>query len=124
MKKIIALIYQSYEMRKLRTPYFNALMTIINGICIISALVWGNLHARFPKRFPFSKDNGINLIVAGIYIIFLFVLLSSAFKKKDLQKYFFAEKQLKGVTFSLIIYFSLLMLLLLTVLILRAKDIL
>jgi uncharacterized membrane protein YGL010W len=122
MKKIIALIYQSYERRNLRTPYFNALMTIINGVLIISALVWGVLHAHFPKRFPFSNDNGINLIVVGFYIVLLLVLFSLAIKKEELKKYQFAENKIKRVTFSLIIYFSLLMLLLLTVLILRAKN--
>jgi uncharacterized membrane protein YGL010W len=83
MKKIIALIYQSYERRNLRTPYFNALMTIINGVLIISALVWGVLHAHFPKRFPFSNDNGINLIVVGFYIVLLLVLFSLAIKKEE-----------------------------------------
>ena len=124
MKKIIALIYQSYERRNLRTPYFNALMTIINGVLIISGLVWGILHAHFPKRYPFSNNNGINLIAIGFLIVLLLVLFSSAFKKDDLQKFHFAEKQLKRVNFSLIIYFSILMVLLLTVLILRAKNIL
>jgi len=124
MKKIIALIYQSYEMRKLRTPYFNALMAIIGGILIISGLAWGFLHTRFPNNFPFSNDNVINLIAVSVYTFLLLGLFSLAFKKKDLQKYHFAEKQLKRTTFFLIIYFSVLMLLLITTLLLRAKHVL
>lgn len=124
MKKIVALIYQSYAARKLLTPYFKALMTVVGGILMILAIVWGLLQTHFLNPFTVSDKRGINLLVGGVFVFLLLAVFSLVYKKKDLDRYNFTGKQLKRATIYIAVYFLTLIIILSFAVFLRAKHIL
>jgi hypothetical protein len=124
MKRIIALIYQSYVARKLYTPYIKALMTLIGGVLIILAIFFGLLNISFLNPFTISNKGGINLLVGGLFVCLMLIVFSSVYRRRDLARYHFTQRQLRQVTIYITVYFLTLILLLLITLILRAKHML
>src|SRR5690349_11443534 len=88
MKKIIALIYQSYLNRKLYTPYVKALMTFIGGIIILLALLLGFIKVHYFNKLP-DTDHGMVLLASGIIVCSLLFIFTKNFKRQDLEKFQF-----------------------------------
>ena len=124
MKKIFALVYQSYLNRGLSIPYLRALMTLIGGILIFLSIVWGLLKTTFLNPFSISSSTTMNLLAGAFFIILLILFFSFLFKKRELRKYIFTKKELKNASLYIVIYILSLIFLLIFTLILKAKQIL
>lgn len=123
MKRLVALIYRQYTFRNIPDAYFRLVMTLTGFVVLHLSL----LFVFFPLPFylnPFgvNKVPIINYVYGGIFVGLLFFFFSLIFKKKDLEKYSFAEDQLKSCKRNIVIYFLILLLLLALGLILHVRD--
>lgn len=123
MKRIIALVYQSYVFKKFSIPYVRALMVLILSVIILLSIILGSFKLNFVNPFGLSDKAGINLLIGGLFVFLLLGVCSLLFKKRDLEEYHFTEKQLKHATTYIAVYFLALILLLLATLILRARHV-
>ena len=123
MKRIAAIIYQSYSEKKIDMPYFRTIISF-EGLIIIHLLI---LYAAFkiPKSFnPFSisETRSINYIYTGIFILLLTGILSLFFKRKQLEAYEFREDELKQGSRNILIYFIVSVIILLLLAIFKVRN--
>jgi c-di-AMP phosphodiesterase-like protein len=119
MKRILALIYKSYEARNLNNSYFRALMTIIGPLLFVIILAQGILKLHLLEH----SSMGLLYLILGLFICLLLIIFSRVYKKEDLNYYQFTHEQLQPTTRYLIVYLIGIFLLVTGTLILRMTHI-
>lgn len=79
MKRILALIYKSYESRNLDIAYFRALMTIIGPLVFIIALEQRVLEMQLLNAF--STTLKCFVVSGALFVCLLFFFLVSIKRK-------------------------------------------
>lgn len=123
MKKIVALVYAYFSLKKLPAPYFRTIM-VFAGLIIFHFFL---LYAIFPipkslSPFGMNKIAIKNYISGGIFFGVLYFIIAFIFNKKILEGYSFSEKQLKIGIRKLLIYFIILFFLIFLISILHVRN--
>jgi hypothetical protein len=119
MKRILALIYKSYESRNLNIPYFRTLMTIVGPLLLLIALGQGILKMHLLD----DLSSSLKYLIVGLILCLLVIIFSRVYRKEELNKYQFSQVQLKRTSQHLIIYFVCILLVVSGILVLRMKHI-
>ena len=123
MLKIISLIYAQFVFRKIPTPYFRTIMTLI-GYFIFHFLL---LFVYFPipnylNPFAIDKIPIVNYFYGAILIAFMYLIISRYLNKKQLGTFSFTGEQIKVCSRNMILYFILLLILLALGLLFHIRD--
>ena len=123
MTKIMASIYKYFSFKKLPSPYFRTI--IFFSFLVI--LIYFLLYAIFPiphnfSPFGMNKIPILNYISGGLFLGLIYLVISIAFKKKDLDRYTFTETELRKSARNIIFIFVLLFCLIMTLAIFHVRE--
>jgi hypothetical protein len=106
MKEIVAKTYFYFLLKKLPTPYFRTIM-IFCGFTVLHFFI---IFEIFPlpewlDPFRITKIPIRNYIAGAFFFGLIFLILSFCFKRKDIAKYSFTERQMKYFMPKMLLYF-------------------
>ena len=124
MKKIVAIVYAYFSLKKFPAPFFRTVM-VFAGLIIFHFFL---IYAIFPipkslSPFGMNKLAINNYISGGIFFGILYFVIASIFNKKILEGYSFTTEELKIGMRNLLIYFIILFFLIFFISIFHVRNI-